>query len=137
MRKVKVERISISLPKELVEKFDALIKEKKYTNRSEAVRDLIREFLIEARWEKKDEKVIGCIVLLYEHELRGVEEKLTSIQHEFKKVVSSMHVHIDEHTCMEILVVRGKAAEVKTIADVLISERGVKYGKLIAASSVE
>jgi len=133
----KAERISISLPKKLVEKFDALIKEKKYTHRSEAIRDLIREFIIEGRWEKKSEKVIGCIVLLYDHELRGVEEKLTSIQHEFKKVISSMHVHIDEHTCMEILVVRGKAAEVKSIADVLISARGVKYGKLIASASVD
>lgn len=137
--KEKAERISISLPKELVEKFDALIKEKKYTNRSEAVRDLIREFIIEERWEKgKDaENVVGCIVLLYDHEARGVEEKLTGMQHEFKKVISSMHVHLDEHTCMEILVVKGKAGEVKSIADALISARGVKHGKLIASASVD
>jgi len=135
--KEKAERISISLPKELVEKFDELIREKKYTNRSEAIRDLIRNFIIEERWEKGAGKVIGCVALLYDHEARGVEEKLTDMQHEFKKVISSMHVHLDKHTCMEILVVKGKAHEVKSIADALISARGVKHGKLITSGAVE
>jgi CopG family nickel-responsive transcriptional regulator len=131
----KVVRFGVSLSSELLKKFDKVIGEKNYTNRSEAIRDLIRDFLVGEEWEKGKE-VVGSLTLLYDHEVRGVDERLTDIQHSHHAhIISSMHVHLDERNCIEVLVIRGIAEEVKKIADSLISARGVKHGKLVMTST--
>jgi CopG family nickel-responsive transcriptional regulator len=123
------------LSSELLAKFDKVIGEKNYMNRSEAIRDLIRDFLVGEEWEKGKE-VVGSLTLLYDHEVRGVDERLTDIQHSHHAhIISSMHVHLDERNCIEVLVIRGIAEEVKKIADSLISARGVKHGKLVMTST--
>lgn len=128
-------RFSISVDSELLEKFDEAIKEKKYENRSKAIRDLIRHLIIEREWERSEGEVMGSLTLLYCHETRGTMEKLLHIQHErCSNIVSSMHLHLDEHNCMEIIAIRGMPQEVTQISDELISCRGVKHGKLIMSS---
>lgn len=133
MAKKETKRFGVSLPPELLEKFDKKIKEEMYTNRSEAIRDLIRNSLVEDKWESKgDEKVVGALTLVYDHEKRGISDKLTDLQHEdHAHVISSMHVHLDKHHCMETLIIEGKADEVQRISNKLISTKGVEHGKLV------
>ncbi len=128
-------RFSVSVNSELLKKFDEVIKEKKYENRSEAVRDLIRDFLIEREWERADREVMGALTLLYSHETRGIIENLIDIQHErCANIISTMHIHLDEDNCMEIIAIKGLPQEVTEISDMLISCRGVKHGKLVMSS---
>ncbi len=133
MDEEKTKRFGVSLPPELLEKFDEKIEKEMYTNRSEAIRDLIRSSLVEDRWKgSEDEEVVGALTLVYDHEKRGISDKLTDLQHEdYAHVVSSMHVHLDKHHCMETLVIEGKADQVQKISDRLISTKGVKHGKLV------
>jgi CopG family nickel-responsive transcriptional regulator len=126
----RVVRFGVSIPPKLLKKFDSLIKERKYTNRSEAIRDLIREFAVGEEW-RKGKEVVGSLTLVYNHDVRGIAEKLTHLQHSFHgNIISSMHIHLDEQNCMEILVLRGDAEKIKKVADSLISSKGVKHGKL-------
>ena len=133
MKEEKTERFGISLPGELLEKFDKKIDEEMYSNRSEAIRDLIRESLVEDKWEDvAEQEVVGTLTLVYDHEKRGISDKLTDLQHEdHANVISSMHVHLDEHHCMETLVLRGSAKKVKEVSDRLISTKGVKHGDIV------
>ncbi|PTD93768.1 nickel-responsive transcriptional regulator NikR [archaeon SCG-AAA382B04] len=129
------ERIGVSIDPDLLERFDEKIKEKMYTNRSEAIRDLIRNFLIENDIEKKGE-VIGSLTLIYKHEVEGVSKKLVRLQHRAKsEVISSMHMHLDEDLCMEVLAIKGEANDIKKMSDKLTSSRGVKHGKLFLSST--
>lgn len=129
------ERFSVSINRKLLKKFDESIKERKYKNRSKAIRDLIREFLIEREWEQAKGEVMGALTLLYDHEVGNIIQKLMAVQHEkYKNIISTMHIHIDEHNCMEIIAIRGLPEEVKEISDSLISCRGVKHGKLVMTS---
>jgi len=135
MTKEKTTRIGMSLPSTLLEKFDELIDDEGYAARSEAFRDLIRNRLIEREW-KGNEEVAGTITLIYNHESHHVMDALTDLQHHFLgKVISSMHVHLDEHNCLEVAVVKGKANDVKSVADKLISLKGVKHGKLVMTTT--
>jgi CopG family nickel-responsive transcriptional regulator len=137
MNMSRVARFSVSIEPELLEKFNSMLEEKGYANRSEAVRDLIREKIVEEKW-KKGGNVIGSLTLVYDHEVRGVADKLTDLQHVYSEnVVSSMHVHLSERSCMEILVIKGDAAVVKKISEELLSSRGVKHGKLVVTSIAE
>jgi len=131
----KTVRFSVSVNSDLLKRFDETIKEKTYTNRSKAIRDLIVDFIVEREWEKSESEVMGSLTLLFDHETRGLVEKLTEIQHErCGNIVSTMHVHIDKHNCMEILAMKGLPREIREIADKLISCRGVKHGKLVMSS---
>jgi len=123
----------------LLDKFDRLIGQRGYTNRSEAFRDLIRDELVEQTWESPDSQVVGTVTLVYDHHVRLLSEKLTSMQHDFhRSILSTLHVHLDHDNCLEVLVVRGKAAQVRKVADALISTKGVKHGRLtITTSGVE
>jgi len=129
----KTERFGISLPGELLEKFDKRIEDQMYSNRSEAIRDLIRESLVEEKWEDMtDQEVVGTLTLVYNHDKRGISDKLTDLQHEdHANVISSMHVHLDKHNCMETLVLKGSAEKVKEVSNKLISTKGVKHGDLV------
>ena len=123
-------RFGVSINSDLLEKFDKLIDSKGYSNRSEAIRDMIREHLVEQEWEA-DAETIGAVTIVYDHHVRELSESLIALQHgHHSAVISSMHVHIDHHNCLEIIVVRGKGSKVKEIADKLISTKGVKHGKL-------
>jgi CopG family transcriptional regulator, nickel-responsive regulator len=129
-------RIGVAIDAELLEKFDRLIGERGYTNRSEAFRDLIRDELVEKTWESPESQVVGTVTLVYDHHVRLLNEKLTSIQHDFHQaILSTLHVHLDHDHCLEVLVVRGRAREVTRVADVLISTKGVKHGRLTITTS--
>jgi len=120
----------------LLEKFDRVIYKKGYSNRSEAVRDLVREHLVEKEWERVKGDVVGIVTLVYNHHVHDLSDKLTDLQHNhYKNIVSSTHIHLDAHNCLEVLVVRGKSGEVRSIAERLISTKGVKHGKLAMSST--
>lgn len=124
-------RIGVAIDSDLLRKFDKLIARRGYTNRSEAFRDLIRDELVQKAWENPDSTVVGTVTLVYDHHVRLLNEKLTDLQHEFyHHILSTMHVHLDHDHCLEVLVVRGKAAAVKKIADALVATKGVKHGRL-------
>jgi CopG family transcriptional regulator, nickel-responsive regulator len=129
-------RIGVAIDSDLLKKFDDLISRRGYTNRSEAFRDLIRDELVEETWETPDRKVVGTVSIVYDHHVRMLNEKLTDVQHEhYHQVLSTLHVHLDHDHCLEVLIVRGKASEVKKIADTLISTKGVKHGRLTITTS--
>jgi CopG family nickel-responsive transcriptional regulator len=124
-------RIGVAIDSDLLDKFDRLIGQRGYTNRSEAFRDLIRDELVEQTWESPESQVVGTVTLVYDHHVRMLNEKLTSLQHEsHHAILSTLHVHLDHDNCLEVLVVRGKSAEVRRVADALISTKGVKHGRL-------
>lgn len=132
-------RIGVAIDTDLLEKFDRLIEQRGYTNRSEAFRDLIRDELVEKNWESPDSHVVGTVTLVYDHHVRMLSEKLTDIQHDYHHaVLSTLHVHLDHDHCLEVLVVKGKSGDVRKVADALISTKGVKHGRLtITTSGVE
>jgi CopG family nickel-responsive transcriptional regulator len=128
-------RFGVSLEKKLLEKFDRLIKEKKYPNRSEAIRDLIRENLVKREWIEGKE-VAGTITLVFDHHKKELMNTLTDIQHDFHTlIISSQHIHLDHDNCLEIIVVRGKPTEVRELTDKLRATKGVKYGALSIATT--
>lgn len=128
-------RFGVSIPIGLIKKFDRLIHRKNYPNRSEAIRDLIRKELVEEEvLSNKDG--LGILHLLYNHHRRELSEKLTDIQHHYHHLIqSSLHIHLDDENCLEVIVIRGKSSEVKTLADSLIATKGVKHGKLNITST--
>ena len=126
----KTVRFGVSLDHHLLEDFDKWVEKKKYVNRSEAIRDLIRDHLVEQEWDENKETV-GTISIVYAHDVRELADTLRDLQHQYHRLIKSgMHVHLDEHNCLEVLVVKGKSGEVQKIADRLIGIRGVKHGKL-------
>ena len=130
-------RFGVSLEKKLLDNFDKLSKEKQYPNRSEAIRDLIREELVKREWVEGKE-VAGSITLVFDHHKRELMNTLTDIQHDFYQlIISSQHVHLDHDNCLEIIVVRGKPRGVKELADKLRATKGVKYGVLSIATTGE
>lgn len=129
-------RFGVSIDSRLLFRFDQLIAEKGYANRSEAIRDLIRDELVEQLWEEEEEEAVGTITLVYNHEMRDLTEKLTDYQHQVHgAVISSLHVHMDEHNCLEVLVVKGKGGELKRVANRLIGTKGVKHGKMVTTTT--
>jgi len=130
-------RFGISLEKELLAKFDKHIRKKDYQNRSEALRDLIREELIKTEWLEGKE-VAGAIILVYDHHKRELVNKLTDIQHDFHKfIISSQHIHLDHNNCLETIVVKGKPEEIEKLTYSMKSTKGVKYGALTAATTAK
>jgi CopG family nickel-responsive transcriptional regulator len=128
-------RFGVSLDGDLLDRFDDLISHKGYTNRSEAIRDLIRDNLVAQEWGANKETV-GTVTIVYDHHVRALTDKLTSIQHDFQHlIVSGMHVHLDHDHCLEVLVVRGKGSEIKQVADTLIGTKGVKHGRLATTTT--
>jgi CopG family transcriptional regulator, nickel-responsive regulator len=124
-------RIGVAIDADLLAKFDTLIAGRGYTNRSEAFRDLIRDELVAETWSDPGAHVVGTVTLVYDHHVRLLNEKLTDMQHEhFHNILSTLHVHLDHDHCLEVLVVRGTAAEVRHVAETLISTKGVMHGRL-------
>jgi CopG family nickel-responsive transcriptional regulator len=129
-------RFGISMDIRLLEQFDELITRKGYVNRSEAIRDLVRNALVEDQWTHADEETVGTVTLVYDHHTRDLTDKLTKHQHShYESIVSALHVHLDEHNCLEVVVVKGKTGEVKRLADELLGTKGVKHGKLVTTTT--
>ena len=126
-----ITRFGVSIEDQLIKKFDALIDRKGYATRSEAIRDMIRETLVEEEWESEEHETVGTITIVYNHHTRELDHVLTEMQHKsFHHIISALHVHLDAHNCLEVLVVKGRSGEIRQIADRLIGTRGVKHGKL-------
>lgn len=123
-------RFGVSLERELLSKFDKFAREKQYPNRSEAFRALIRESLVKEEWTEGKE-VAGAITLVYDHHRRELVNTLIDIQHDFGQlVISTQHIHLDHHNCLEIVVVKGKSKEVEQLTQKLKSTKGIKHGSL-------
>lgn len=131
-----ITRFGISLENTLLERFDSLIKKKSYSSRSEAIRDLIRDSLVMEEWESTTAETVGTLTIVYSHDIRELTDTLTDLQHHHhNSIISSMHVHLDEHNCLEVIIVKGKAKDIKSIADRLIGTKGVKHGKLTVTTT--
>jgi CopG family nickel-responsive transcriptional regulator len=131
-------RFGISLDEKLLQSFDLLIEQKSYMNRSEAIRDLIRASLVEERCESEDQEAVGTVTLVYNHHVRDLSDKLTEHQHaHHDQIISALHVHLDAHNCLEVLVIRGSVRVIKRIAHELIGVKGVKHGKLVMTTTGE
>lgn len=123
-------RFAISLDSDLLENFEQTRIRQNYASRSEAIRDLIRDHLVEQDWDDR-RHAMGTVTLVYDHHVRDLTDKLTNIQHDHHELVlSTMHVHLDHDNCLEVLVVKGKGSHIRSLADQLISAKGVKHGKL-------
>jgi len=131
-----VERVGISFEPELLEKFDTLIRKKGYTNRSEAVRDLVRRSLIESEVEEEQGDIFGTLTIIYDHHVGDVIGRLMHLQHHhLAEILSTTHIHVDEHTCLEVMIVRGNVRAVRELTDNIKAVRGVKHGGLIITKS--
>jgi CopG family nickel-responsive transcriptional regulator len=121
-------RFGVSIPKDLLEAFDEYIRRKHYANRSEAIRDLIRQKLVEEEWRESKEEVAGVITYLYDHHKRELVDKLMDIQHDyFDRIITTQHIHVDHHRCLEVILVKGKANEIKELADRVQALKGVLH----------
>lgn len=131
-------RFGISLDEKLLQSFDQLIEQKSYMNRSEAIRDLIRASLVEEKCGFEDQEAVGTVTLIYNHHVRDLSDKLTEHQHSHHdQIISALHVHLDAHNCLEVLVIRGAVNKIKQIANELIGVKGVKHGKLVMSTTGE
>lgn len=128
-------RFGVSLEKDLSRLFDKHVREKNYSNRSEAIRDLIRQELVAKEWATGGE-VAGAITMIYDHHQRDLVNRLMDIQHEFlQEIVSTQHIHVDHHNCLEIIAVKGPAMKIKKLAELLKATKGVKHGTLSMTST--
>jgi len=130
-----LKRFSVSLEEDLLEKFDASISSHRYSNRSEAIRDLIRRELVNEEWAQNSE-VVGVVTLVYNHHQAQLQERITDMQHRYYQLITSTtHVHMEHHNCLEVTIVKGRASKVRELAEGLIALRGVKNGNLTMTST--
>jgi CopG family transcriptional regulator, nickel-responsive regulator len=122
------------MDEQLLKQFDELIKNKGYENRSEAVRDLVREALVKKSWDDDDQLVAGSILIFYDHHYSDILNELTNIQHDMHDaILATTHFHLDHHNCLELIVVKGMAKDLRVFSDRITSLKGVKYGKFSVA----
>lgn len=128
-------RFGVSLEEDLLAAFDKSIAGMGYQNRSEAIRDLIRDHLIQKKAGASDTEVIGVVSLVYDHRVHHLSDLLADMQHKADVMVNaSLHIHLDEHNCLEVIVIRGRADKVHQIASKLIATKGVQNGKLVTTT---
>jgi len=133
-----IKRFGVSIESSLIEKFDDYIKSKNYTNRSEALRDLIRKEFVEEEWSESDKNAAGAIVLVYDHHKRELVDNLTDIQHDYHKIIiSTQHIHLNHRICLEIIAVKGKIIEIYQLESKLKSIKGVKHISLSKSTLAE
>jgi CopG family nickel-responsive transcriptional regulator len=133
-----VERIGVSLDRELLEAFDRLVARRGYDNRSEAIRDLIRDRLVENQWDEGGGESVAAVSIVYDHHSSDLSRRLTALQHDtYLTVLSTVHFHLDHHNCLEIIVLKGEVAELRRIADRLTTLKGVKVGRVSYLSTGE
>jgi CopG family transcriptional regulator, nickel-responsive regulator len=125
-------RFGVSMEQGLLDRFDALCSDKGYATRSEAIRDMVRDQLVEDELRQGSAVAVGTLTVVYDHHQRDLQEKLTNYQHEhLEAIVSTLHVHLSAHLCLEVIILKGRAKEIKKIGDGLIAAKGVKHGKLV------
>lgn len=130
-----VVRFGVSLEESLLKALDSFVKENQFQNRSQAIRHLIRNNLVEKKWEA-NEKVAGAISLVYDHHKRDLLNKLTDIQHDYHDLIlANQHFHLDHDQCLEIIAVKGDSAKLSLLANKLIALKGVQHGKLTMSSA--
>ena len=129
-------RFGVSIEEKLLTKFDSYISVKGYVNRSEAIRDLIRNVLVSQQIENPETESFGTLTIIYNHHHGEISEKLNHVQHDFfQNIVSTTHIHLDSHNCLEVLILKGKAGNLKSLADTILSIKNVKHGKFVIAST--
>ncbi len=129
-------RFGVSLEADLLARFDALCTERGYASRSEALRDVIRQTLLEERVQRDDRPATGVLSLVYDHHRHDLSQQLAQRQHDVHDcIVSTLHIHLDHHNCLEVLVLRGRASQIGELADSLRAIRGVSYGAFNFTSS--
>jgi CopG family transcriptional regulator, nickel-responsive regulator len=129
-------RFGISLDRKLLERFDRRIKEKGYANRSEAIRDLIRDDLVRREWEEEQGEKMGTVTLIYNHHNHELGDRLTHLQHDHHHIIiSTMHIHLNHDMCMEVLAVRGQGRVIQKLANELISMKGVIHGRWVGTTT--
>ena len=132
----KVTRFGVSLEDDLLRSFDRSISEMGYANRSEAIRDLIRDHLVQKKVSRGNEEIIGIASLVYDHRTHRLGDILADMQHKAKVAINaSLHIHLDEHNCLEVIVIRGEAQKVHEVAGKLIATKGVENGKLVTTAA--
>lgn len=131
-------RFGVSLDSDLLERFDALCDQRGYQTRSEAIRDLIRNTLVQQEWESGNNTVTAVLTLVYDHHKSDLAQRVTNVQHDYHHlIVTTLHVHLDHNNCLEALVLKGAGNNVRALAQRLISTRGVLYGNLALATTGE
>ena len=132
----KTVRFGVAMDNVLLDKFDRLIIKKGYSNRSEAIRDLMRSNLVEEEWKTTNRQTVGTVTIVYSHSVREITDILTELQHHYHaEIISCMHVHLDAHNCLEVLALKGKPKNIKKLADTLIATKGVKHGELVMTTT--
>ena len=132
----KITRFGVSIEPDLLKKFDSLIKKEGYANRSEAIRDLIRKNLIDKKQRDPNQNAIGTLTMVYNHHTGNLTNKLLDLQHRHHDaILTTSHVHIDHHNCLEVLVLKGKTKNIQQLADAIKSLKGIKHGELVLTTS--
>lgn len=130
-------RFGVSLEEGLLKQFDGLIRRNGYTNRSEAIRDLIRNELVDREWQM-EEVVVGVVMIVYNHHQRELQPKITDLQHHYgSQIISSQHIHLDRHNCLEVVIVRGRAGVIRELAGRLKAIRGIKHCSLSMSTTAK
>jgi CopG family transcriptional regulator, nickel-responsive regulator len=128
-------RIGVSLERDLLKWFDSEIAKKNYDNRSEAIRDLIRDHMVSEEINK-NKVVVGTLTVVYDHHRPNLTEKLVEVQHRAGgRVLAATHVHLDHHNCLEVIIMKGRGSELSDLANGILSLRGVKHGRLVVTST--
>jgi len=134
----KVTRFSISMEPKLLRAFDRRIARAGYDSRSRAVGDIVRSYLVDQQWLEAEASVVGTVTIVYDHHDGDIEQRLTEFQHTHHEAIAcTTHVHLDHHDCLEVIVVRGPAGQVRGLADQIISAPGVKHGRLVCTAAME
>ncbi|MDX9972794.1 MAG: nickel-responsive transcriptional regulator NikR [FCB group bacterium] len=128
-------RLSFSIEQPLLDRLEKMVKDSRYENRSEFIRDLIRGQLVEKEWERNEE-ALGTVTLIYDHHARQLSDKLTDVQHDYHDaILATTHVHLDHHLCAEMIMVRGRAERIRSLADTLRRQKGVLHSTLSMSST--
>jgi len=132
----KIIRFGVSIEPDLLKKFDKMIKKEGYPNRSEAIRDLVRKNLIIEKNKDPDTKAIGTLTMIYDHHFGNLTNKLLDLQHDHhNEILSTTHIHVDHHNCLEVLVLKGKTGNIQKLADNIKALKGIKHGELVITKS--
>lgn len=130
-------RFSVAMPEELLVQFDNLVARRGLAkNRSEVIRDLVRESLVDEEWEDPEAEIVGTLTLVFDHHTPDLQNKLDLIQHSYhEKIISTMHVHLDSHNCLEVIIMRGSSMQIRSIAESILGIKGVKHGRLTTTTT--
>ena len=136
MRKRETTRFTVSLPDTLMGTLDRLCSERGYGNRSEFIRDLLRAEMVKEEWDQQLGETVGVLSIVYDHETRALSDKLTDIQHHrFRTITAALHIHLDQHACLEVIALRGTSKQIRDLANELLAVKGVRYGRLVPATT--